>query len=250
MDSILLSQEFQTLVPIFLVLLLIFVVLVLHLLYKIILERKRKKLEQEFETEVLNFLHEGESAMNGQDIVKTAITGTAQTASGTGRQQEIAKMLGKGFQNLIHQSTGLVQTGRQLALAQALRAEMKVGDEMVAGMRSAAQAEGIVLEGESVDYVQTAIGSDSPPSVEVNNSPQQINQTTQVVNDMESMRGIIRKTDYLAKEVRILLKGDALNGEFEFTPQLKSALLPILRQQERGVGINDELKKLLAFLQG
>ncbi|GEM_PF-6178624 len=248
MERILLSQEFQTLVPIFLMLLLIFVVLVLHLLYKIILERKRKKLEREFETDVLNFLQEGEPIMNGQDIVNAALSGATQTASGTGRQQEITKLLGKGFQNLIHQSTGLVQTGRQLALAQALRGEMQVGAEMVAGMQAAAQAEGLVLEVESSEHVKMALGGETTPQSQ-EDAPQQIAQASQQEDETSSMRQIIRNTPYLAQEVRILLRGDALNGEFEFTPELKTTLVNKLRQQERSGCLKPELQQLLAFLQ-
>lgn len=248
MDSILLSQEFQTLVPIFLMLLLIFVVLVLHLIYKITLERKRKKLEQEFETDVLNFLQEGDSTMNGQDIVKAALSGATQTASGTGRQQEIAKLLGKGFQNLIHQSTGLVQTGRQLALAQALRGEMQVGAEMVASMQAAAQAEGLVLDAESSEHVKMALEGEATTQSQ-EDAPQQIAQVAQQEDDTSSMRQIIRNTPYLAQEVRILLRGDALNGEFEFTPELKTTLVNKLRQQERSGCLKSELQQLLAFLQ-
>lgn len=247
MDSILLSQEFQTLVPIFLMLLLIFVVLVLHLLYKIILERKRKKLEREFETDVLNFLQEGDPIMNGQDIVNAALSGATKTASGTGRQQEIAKLLGKGFQKLVDQSTGLVQTGRQLALAQALRGEMQVGAEMVAGMQAAAQAEGLVLDVESSEHVQMALVGETPQQQE--DAPQQIAQVSQQGDETSSMRQIIRNTTYLAQEVRILLGGDTLNGEFEFTPELKSALINKLRQQERSGCLKSELQQLLAFLQ-
>lgn len=249
MGSILLSQEFQTLVPIFLMLLLIFVVMVIYLIYKIICERKRKKLEREFEAGVLNFLKEGDAIMNGHDIVNAALSGATQTAPGTGRQQEIAKLLGKGFQSLIHQTTGLVQTGRQLALAQALRTEMQTGAEMVAGMQAAVQAEGVVLDVESSEHVQTALGGEMAIQPQ-EDTHKQIPEAPQQSNEHRSMREIIRNTNYLAQEVRTLLGGDTLNGEFEFTPEIKSTLSHKLRQQQRSCGLKPELQQLLAFLQG
>lgn len=248
MDSILLSQEFQTLVPIFLILLLIFVVLVIYLLYKIIIERKRKKLEQELEAYILNFLHEGDMIMNGKDMVNAVLSGASQTASGTGRQQEIAKMLGSGFQNLIHQSTGLVQTGRQLALAKALRAEMQVGAEMVEAMKVAAHDEGLILNGESSVHVQTALGSE-PPAQEESIASKQIDSPKQDVAPVSKMRDLIRATIPLAQEVRIHLGAPALNGEFAFTPPLKQAIIEKLRQQQRSNQLSENLQELLNFLE-
>lgn len=247
MDSILLSQEFQTLVPIFLLLLLIFVVLVIYLIYKIVMERKRKKLEQELEAYILNFLKEGDAIMNGKDMVNAALSGASQTAAGTGRQQEIAKLLGAGFQNLIHQSNGLVQLGQQLALAKALRANMQVGAEMVGAMQAAAHEESLILTGESSVHVQTALGG-QVPAEEQSTASKQIDSPKQNTSNANKMRDIIRATIPLAQEVRIQLGAAALNGEFEFTPDLKEAFIQKLLSQERSNLLNEDLQKLLAFL--
>lgn len=247
MDSILLSQEFQTLVPIFLLLFLIFVVLVIYLIYKIVMERKRKKLEQELEAYILNFLKEGDAIMNGKDMVSAALSGASQTAAGTGRQQEIAKLLGSGIQSLIHQSNGLVQLGQQLALAKALRANMQVGAEMVGAMQAAAHEESLILTGESSVHVQTALGG-QVPAEEQSTASKQIDSPKQDTSIANKMRDIIRATIPLAQEVRIQLGAAALNGEFEFTPDLKEAFIQKLLSQERSNLLNEDLQELLAFL--
>lgn len=246
MGSILISQEFQVNAPIFLILLLMFLVMLFCIIYKFIQERKKKNVEHALEVLFRNLNTNGDFTMNGQDIVDAALAGTSKTASGTGRQQDIATLLGSGLQSLMHQSTGLVQTGRRLALAQALRDEMKVGSEMVAGMHAAAEAESNVLTVESLDHVQIALGGAPSDQEEALASPQPQLQSN---DNLEWAREIVRKTAYLAQEARTQLGGNALNVAFDFTPELKTALREKLRQQCRSGALSNDLQKLFEFLE-
>lgn len=246
MGSILLSQEFQTNAPIFLLLFLMFVVMCAYIAYKIIMERKKRKWEKLFEQILLD--DEGEHTMNGQDIIDNALSGASKTASGTGRQQKIAQILGVGFQQLLHQSTGIVQLSRQVAMTQALRHEMGVGGEMVDGLTRAVEVETSTFTAEANQHVHIALGDSTPSQEEP--APQQVQQQLSDTNDsLAPWRDLIRKTAYLAQEVRTHLGGAPLNGEFDLTPALKASLIEKLRQQMRGGQLSEDLQNFLEFLE-